>query len=74
MAKRTNTWPLFPQEQPEAIQKMPGDNSQLPEPDFESMDDDEINLDQDCPNCGHHYDDIDYEYQICHICKFNNNK
>ena len=23
-----------------------------------------------CPNCGRQYDDIDFEYQICHICKF----
>ena len=24
-----------------------------------------------CPNCGTHYDQIDWEYQICHICGFN---
>jgi len=41
----------------------------LSEPDF----DDEIILDETCPNCGHEYDEIDYEYQICHYCKFNNN-
>lgn len=70
---RTKTWPLFPQEQPEAIQGMPApDNSQLPEPDFD-IDEDEINLAQECPNCGLHYDEVDYEYQICHYCKFDNN-
>lgn len=21
-----------------------------------------------CPNCGEPYDEIDYEYQICHLC------
>lgn len=36
-------------------------------------DDEELHLPDACPNCGHHYDEIDYEYQICHICKFNNN-
>ena len=36
--------------------------------------DDEIILDESCPNCHNEYDEIDYEYQICHICKFNNNK
>ena len=30
-------------------------------------------MDEFCPNCGREYDEIDYEYQICHICKFNNN-
>lgn len=30
-------------------------------------------LDDYCPNCGTAYDDIDYEYQICHYCKHNNN-
>lgn len=36
-------------------------------------DDDEIQLPDTCPNCGNEYDEIDYEFQICHICKFNNN-
>lgn len=27
-----------------------------------------------CPNCEVEYDDIDMEFQICHICGFNNNK
>lgn len=44
------------------------DNS---EDDF--FDDDEPLLDTSCPFCGKEYDEIDYEYQICHICKFNNN-
>ena len=38
------------------------------DPDFE-----EIILDESCPNCGKEYDEIDYEYQICRHCKFNNN-
>lgn len=29
--------------------------------------------DLNCPNCGREYDEIDYEYQICHLCGFNNN-
>lgn len=33
---------------------------------------DDENMDETCPNCHHEYDEIDYEYQICHICKFNN--
>ena len=28
--------------------------------------------DESCPNCGISYDEIDYEYQICHICKYDN--
>ena len=36
--------------------------------------DEEIILDENCPCCGREYDEIDYEYQICHFCKFNNNK
>jgi len=35
---------------------------------------DEIILDEYCPNCGKEYDEIDYEYQICHVCKFDNNR
>lgn len=23
-----------------------------------------------CPNCGKEYDEIDYEYQICHHCRY----
>lgn len=65
MTKRVKKFPLFPQQQPEAIQGMPAHQ----EPD----DDDELNLDSACPNCGVEYDMVDYEYQICHVCKFNNN-
>lgn len=38
------------------------------------FDDDREYGDDTCPNCGETYDDIDREYQICHICKFNNTK
>ncbi len=24
--------------------------------------------DEFCPECGHEYDEIDWEYQICHLC------
>ncbi len=24
--------------------------------------------DEQCPSCGAEYDQIDYEFQICHIC------
>lgn len=34
---------------------------------------DEPELDEHCPNCGEDYDGVDYEYQICHHCDFNNN-
>lgn len=30
--------------------------------------DDYVNLLKYCPNCGGHYDDIDYDYQICSVC------
>ena len=39
-----------------------------------SLDDYEFNLPTECPNCGISYDDIDYEYQICHHCHFNANQ
>lgn len=29
---------------------------------------------ESCPNCHREYDEIDYEYQICHRCKFDANK
>lgn len=54
----------------------PEENPQEP-PLFEDGyydDDDRDYGDDTCPNCGETYDDIDREYQICHICKFNNNK
>ena len=37
-------------------------------------DSDEELFDSNCPCCGEEYDEIDYEYQICHMCKYNNNK
>lgn len=37
-------------------------------------DEDEVTLDETCPNCGTEYDEIDYEYQICHHCGFNNDE
>lgn len=37
--------------------------------DEEDYDDDEYGPEHEfCPNCGREYDDIDYEYQICHRC------
>lgn len=37
-------------------------------------DDDEFDgIDERCPNCGDEYDDIDFDYQICHRCGYNNN-
>ena len=42
--------------------------------DFEDDDDpdEEDVLDENCPVCGHEYDEIDYDYQICHRCHHNN--
>ena len=42
--------------------------------DLGPADDEDLNLDDACPNCGALYDEIDYEYQICHFCKYNNEK
>lgn len=42
------------------------------EPDFD--DSEKIEVDFNCPNCGCEYDEIDFEYQICHYCNFNNFK
>ena len=39
----------------------------------DEQDNDEIPGDSNCPNCGNEYDEIDHEYQICHLCKYNNN-
>lgn len=36
-------------------------------------DEDLCHMDDRCPNCGIEYDEIDFEYQICHHCKHNNN-
>lgn len=44
------------------------------EDDWEFDDDEDDNMDLDCPKCNREYDEIDYEYQICHRCGFNNNK
>jgi predicted amidophosphoribosyltransferase len=35
------------------------------------MEDDNENLYDFCPCCGRDYDEIDYEYQICHLCGYN---
>lgn len=32
-------------------------------------DDEDSNLVEFCPHCGREYDEVDYEYQICHYCK-----
>jgi hypothetical protein len=45
------------------------DNSELPEPDFDDLDEYEESLFEFCPFCGREFDEIDYEYQICHFCK-----
>ena len=37
-------------------------------------DEGEIPMDTNCPKCNRTYDEIDYDYQICHYCKYNNNK
>lgn len=39
--------------------------------DYPLYDDDRM-LDDYCPRCGREYDEIDYEYQICHYCKYDN--
>lgn len=38
------------------------------------FDDDNDGLDDYCPSCREEYDEVDREYQICHICKFDNNQ
>lgn len=41
---------------------------------FEDFEDDEpIGVWHDCPNCGHPFDEIDFEYQMCHLCKYDAN-
>lgn len=53
----------------------PDGDSEYNEDDYEDVEDeDEVVLDWECPNCHREYDEIDYEFQICHICKFNNRK
>ena len=44
----------------------------LPVPEDDWDYNDGIPMDDVCPNCNVEYDEIDYEYQICHFCKFNN--
>ena len=39
---------------------------------FDREDDDDSDLDDSCPHCGREYDEIDYEYQMCHFCKYEN--
>ncbi len=29
--------------------------------------------DEICPSCCNEYDDADFDFQICHICGFDNN-
>lgn len=38
------------------------------------FDDGEEQLPTHCPNCAYEYDAIDYKYQICHLCGFDNSK
>jgi hypothetical protein len=48
----------------------------IEQPNFDFNDDfyfdDDENLPDTCPNCNRDYDEIDFEYQICHICGFVN--
>lgn len=41
---------------------------------YEWDDENDPNMDNDCPNCKQEYDNIDYEYQICSICGYDNHK
>lgn len=36
------------------------------------IDEEEFQLDNQCPACGRDYDEIDYEFQICHHCGHQN--
>lgn len=38
------------------------------------IDEEEEQLDTYCPNCRREYDEIDYEYQICHWCRHQNDR
>lgn len=42
------------------------------EDDYDESEEGDIVLDEYCPNCHHEYDQIDYEFQICHICNYEN--
>jgi len=48
-------------------------NNQVVEQEF-NEDFEEKEGDDNCPNCGKEYDEIDHEYQICHHCNFENKK
>ncbi len=37
---------------------------------YEEEDDEFIGMFHCCPNCGREYDEIDFEYQRCHFCKW----
>lgn len=39
---------------------------------YYNHDQDDYDGDDTCPCCGKNYDEIDYEYQICHYCKHEN--
>jgi hypothetical protein len=41
-------------------------NNQPEDPSFDDFDEEGY---QFCPHCGREYDEIDFEYQICHYCK-----
>lgn len=38
----------------------------------EALEDQELDL--DCPSCGKEYDEIDFDYQICNYCGYDNNE
>lgn len=38
------------------------------------QDEEEDNFPDICPNCHREYDEVDHEYQICHLCGFDNSK
>lgn len=46
----------------------------MTEEDYDELDDAEMGMLYNCPKCGHEYDEIDYEYQICHHCNWNANE
>jgi hypothetical protein len=57
-------------QQMEALGKAAGfETSRFDDDDF---DDDYDGLDDTCPNCHTEYDQVDREYQICHLCGHHN--
>lgn len=40
---------------------------------YPGIDDEDFGLYTTCPYCNREYDEIDYEYQICHFCYYNAN-